>query len=126
MCADAVRWHSLGMLRFSRTPARPFGDDSAEAAITIRPARLGDDPALAQLAALDSARPLRGESVVAEFDGQIVAAMSLDDGRTIADPFTASASAVEMLRVRTALPARPRRRPAFGGFRAGPLRPRLA
>ncbi len=125
MGAGARRWHSYRMLRFSRTYARPFGDDRAEAAITIRPADVGDEAGLARLAALDSARPLRGESVVAEIDGRVVAAVSAD-GRAIADPFTASAGAVEMLRVRTALPARPRRRIKLGGFGAGALRPRLA
>ena len=71
---------------------------------------MADTVALLSLAALDSARPLTGERLVAEVDGHIVAAISLRDGRTIADPFVPSAAAVEMLRVRTALPAR-RRRP---------------
>jgi hypothetical protein len=113
------------MTRSHLSHARPFGDGNAEAVVTIRPARLTDTGALLSLAALDSARPLTGERAVAEVDGHIVAAMSLRDGRTIADPFAPSAGAVEMLRVRTALPARRRRRPAFGGF-GGWLRPGLA
>jgi hypothetical protein len=56
----------------------------------------------------------------------MVAAISVDDGRTIADPFVASAGAVEMLRAHAArtggLRPRPRRRPSFGGFLGG-LRP---
>jgi hypothetical protein len=113
------------MSRFSLSHARR-ADDNTEAALTMRPARTTDAAALLTLAALDSARPLTGERVVAEVDGRIVAAVSLRDGRAIADPFTPSAAAVDMLRVRTALPARRRpRRPAFGGF-GGWLRPGLA
>jgi hypothetical protein len=113
------------MSPFHLSHARPSGEGNAEAALTIRPARRTDTGALLSLAALDSARPLTGAPLVAEVDGRIVAAVSLRDGRAIADPFTPSAGAVEMLRVRTALPARRRRRPAFGGF-GGWLRPGLA
>jgi hypothetical protein len=96
----------------------------AGGAVTIRSARSSDAPALHVLAALDSARPLRGEAIVAEIDGRVVAAVQREDGRAIADPFVPSAGAVELLRARTMLPARKRRRPSFGGF--GALRPRLA
>lgn len=118
----------LAMARSTFSHARRFGDGTAEAAITIRAARQDDAAALTTLAALDSARPLTGDRVVAEVDGRIVAAVSRDDGRSIADPFTASANAVEMLRVRNALPVRPRRRPSFGGFGnlGARMRPRLA
>ncbi|MEY2533430.1 MAG: hypothetical protein QOF29_1340 [bacterium] len=70
--------------------------------ITIRPARSADEWRLARLAALDSARPLQGDRVVAESGGRIVAALSLADGRTIADPFVASAGVADLLRVRVA------------------------
>ena len=69
-------------------------------AVVIRRAAEADQPALAKLAALDSARPLRGETLVAFVDGEPWAALSLDDGRIVADPFHPSASAVELLRVR--------------------------
>lgn len=72
----------------------------AGAELTVRPARYEDYDALARLAALDSARPLAGGQVlVAEVDGRMIAAMSLHDGRTVADPFSPSADAVEILRV---------------------------
>ena len=120
-----IGWHAVPMTRFHLSHTRPFAEGNAEAALTIRPARLTDTGALLSLAALDSARPLTGQRLVAEVDGHIVAAVSLRDGRTIADPFVPSAGAVEMLRVRTARPARRRRRPALGGF-GGWLRPGLA
>ncbi|MEA2322688.1 MAG: hypothetical protein QOF29_1098 [bacterium] len=80
--------------------------------ITIRPARPSDEWRLVRLAALDSARPLRGERVVAESDGRLIAAVSVTDGRAVADPFQASAGIVDLLRVRIAqgAGAPPRRR----------------
>lgn len=66
----------------------------------LRVERLGDEDALRRLALLDSARPLRGRALVAEVDGRPVAALSLDDGRVVADPFTHTADAVALLRLR--------------------------
>ena len=75
----------------------------AGAELTIRPAGWADDVDLARLAALDSARPLAGGQVlVAEADGRLIAAVSLHDGRAVADPFVPSADAVEILRVHAA------------------------
>jgi hypothetical protein len=75
-------------------------DTLSHFAVVIRRAAEADQPSLARLAALDSARPLRGETLVAFVDGEPWAALSLDDGRVVADPFRRSASAVELLRVR--------------------------
>ena len=74
--------------------------DTFHPTVVIR--RAGDDDrgALARLAALDSAKPLRGEVLVAVVDLEPWAAVSLDDGRVIADPFRASGVAAELLRVR--------------------------
>jgi hypothetical protein len=91
----------------------------AEAELTVRPAQYSDYDALERLAALDSARPLAGGQVlVAEVDGRLVAAVSLHDGRAIADPFVPSAEAVEILRVHAAgSPAKARvRRPWMPRF----------
>lgn len=89
--------------------------DAAGAELTVRPARRSDDAELARLASLDSSRPLAGGQVlVAQTGGQIVAAVSMHDGRAIADPFVPSADAVEILRLHAAAsrPARARvRRP---------------
>ena len=67
--------------------------------ITIRQATSDDAFALRRLAALDDARALRGEVLLAEHAGDIRAALSLENGRTIANPFAATADLVEMLRV---------------------------
>jgi hypothetical protein len=68
----------------------------------IRPARDADQPALRRLAFLDSAEPLNGRILVAEIDGVPAAAMSLDERRTIADPFQRSGALRVHLRLRAA------------------------
>jgi hypothetical protein len=78
--------------------------------LVIRSARPDDAADLARLAALDSRRPLRGSVMVATRDGRVMAAMSTDDGRTIADPFAPTADLVALLRLHAGGTARPRRR----------------
>jgi hypothetical protein len=68
--------------------------------LTIRMAAPEDAGALRLLAELDSAAPLTGRVLLAEFDGAVVAAASLDGGKVIADPFTPSAYALRMLAAR--------------------------
>ena len=70
--------------------------------LTIRRARPVDDWALARLAALDSAKPPRGDVLLAEADGKPLAAVSVDTGAAVADPFVLSGEAVAVLRMRAA------------------------
>ena len=74
--------------------------DLLASSVVIHRGVASDDPAVARLAALDSARPLRGEVLVAVVDDEPWAALALDDGRVAADPFRPSAIAVELLRLR--------------------------
>ena len=67
--------------------------------ISIRAATHGDGPALARLAALDSAPVPFGPVLVAEVDGRPTAALSVRDDRVIGDPFARTAELVELLRV---------------------------
>ena len=67
--------------------------------IIIRQATSADAFTLRRLAALDDARALRGEALVAEHAGEVRAALSLEDGRAIANPFAPTADLVEMLRM---------------------------
>jgi hypothetical protein len=78
------------------TPSLPSMD-----ALVIRPAYPDDHAALARLAALDSRRPLPTGSpvLVAERDGQLLAALSPADGRALADPFAPTADLVALLRL---------------------------
>jgi hypothetical protein len=99
---------------------RPSGLGPPEA-VVIRRAVASDGSTLAELATLDSARPLTGDILVALVDGRPWAALGLADGRVIADPFQPSAAAVELLRLRARhLGARA---PRLAG---GVLRPRRA
>lgn len=72
----------------------------AEHEITMRRAAPWDARALANLATLDHTRPLEGELLVAEVEGELWAACSLEDGRTIADPFRATRAARALLELR--------------------------
>jgi hypothetical protein len=83
--------------------------------VTIRRAADADRHALERLAALDSARPPAGETLVAEAGGEQQAAIEVATGATIADPFRPTAHLVELLELRaaglrrsTATPRRPR------------------
>jgi hypothetical protein len=67
--------------------------------ITIRQATSADAFSLRRLAALDDRPALRGDVLVAEQAGDIRAALSLDDGRTVANPFAPTATLVDMLRL---------------------------
>ena len=55
--------------------------------VLVRPARAADASDLAVLAALDSAAPLTGDVLLAVSGGEVAAAMSLDTGAVVADPF---------------------------------------
>ena len=70
--------------------------------ITMRLADYTDARALLDLAALDSAQVPAGALVVAESDGELVAAMPVDGGRPIADPFRGTALIVQVLELRAA------------------------
>jgi hypothetical protein len=68
--------------------------------IMIRPAVAADEPALELLAELDSARPPSGPALIAERQGQAVAALTLADGVVIANPFLPTGDLVALLRLR--------------------------
>ena len=68
-------------------------------AMTIRRADLADLAALDRLAALDSASAPTGDVLVGEVGGELWAALEIDSGRVIADPFRPSGELVELLRL---------------------------
>lgn len=65
--------------------------------IIIRTSNEHDAPALGRIAALDSARALSGPALVAEVDGEMRAALPMDGGRPIADPFAETTHLLELL-----------------------------
>jgi hypothetical protein len=71
--------------------------------IQIRAARDEDARLLLRLAAMDSAPALHDPVLIASLDGEPLAALSLRDGRAIADPFRPTADLLELLRTRARL-----------------------
>jgi hypothetical protein len=71
--------------------------------LTIRRADVTDAGALVRLAELDSSAPPKGETLVAEMGDELWAAIELDSGATIADPFRPSGELVDLLRLRAEL-----------------------
>ncbi len=69
-------------------------------ALTIRRAAAADAFALRRLAALDSAYPPTGDVLLAEMGNELWAAVSVDTGAAVADPFRPSGDLVELLRFR--------------------------
>jgi hypothetical protein len=86
--------------------ARMLGRDTRRsrlhegADIEIRRARLEDAAALRRVAALDSKQLPTGDLLVAELDGELAAALPLDGGEPIADPFRPTAALVRLLELR--------------------------
>lgn len=80
---------------------RCWPDTVPMTSLVLRPATSADAAELERLAALDSAEPLTGEVLLAHASGQVRAAVSLQTGRSIADPFYPSADLVALLRAAT-------------------------
>jgi hypothetical protein len=68
--------------------------------LTIRRATTADQFAVRRLAVLDSASPPTGDVLLAEMGDELWAALSIDTGAAIADPFRPSRDLVELLRFR--------------------------
>ena len=70
--------------------------------LTLRLATEDDAGRLWRLAQLDSARVPSGPVLIAEVEGRLQAALPLESGPPIADPFRRSADLVALLRMRAA------------------------
>lgn len=79
-------------------------DVNAEAPgeLRIRASGPADQVALARLAQLDGARLPVGDHLLAEEDGALRAALALEGGSVLADPFHRTADIVAMLELRAA------------------------
>ena len=69
-------------------------------AYVIRQASPNDRAVLERLAALDGQKPLSGRALIGEIDGVPAAAVSLADGRVVADPFKLTVDLVPVLMMR--------------------------
>ncbi len=75
---------------------------AAEIEYTIRRARVDDGLALGRLAQLDSGLYDGGPALLAESGGELLAAVPLGGGRSLADPFRPTAEVVAVLQLRAA------------------------
>jgi hypothetical protein len=118
--------HRADLLRAAshRYPDSDSGayNDLAGRTVALRPAHADETHVVEQLAELDDAPTLDGQVLLALIDGRPVAALSLGDGRVVADPFVRTEEAVALLRLQAKhlWPKSRRRR-----FRPS-LRPRFA
>ena len=116
--------HTADLLRAAQQEARgrlSSRPDHHFATVALRLASDKDAQALRALADLDDTRALDGEVLLAAIDEQPVAALSLRDGRVVANPFVRTFDAVALLRLRAQHLAGVRQR---RGLRR--LRPRFA
>ena len=94
--------------------------DSPAAILAIRPAFAEDAAAVTRLAALDSAAIPTGALLLGVLDGRPLAAVSVDTGAVIADPFSPTADLVALLQQRVghlrAAHAPPARHRALGAI----------
>jgi hypothetical protein len=72
--------------------------------VSLRTATEADERVLHELSELDSARTIARPAFLAVVDDEPVAAISLADGRVVADPFERTEHVVELLRMRASLP----------------------
>jgi hypothetical protein len=68
--------------------------------VTIRPSSEADVPAIERLATLDDRRVPPGPLLLAEIGGRIEAAVGVEGGETVANPFARTSEALSLLQLR--------------------------
>jgi hypothetical protein len=101
----AAREHTRD-LRAAAQTARNEAGETPVTRVTLRYASAADTPSLRHLAELDNAEAPAGAALVAEVDGRLRAALPLDGGTAISDPFHRGAELIDLLRVRASQLAR--------------------
>ncbi len=101
----AAREHARDLSR-AAVRTRPGSRETPVTRVTLRYAAAADTERLRHLAELDSTAAPSGPALVAEIDGRLRAALPLDGGAPISDPFHCGAELIELLRVRAAQLAR--------------------
>ena len=97
---------AANILHLRQRPSRPRPerhldqDYTPVTRVTLRYATAADAQRLRRLAQLDSTGVPSGPALIAEVDGRLRAALPLDDGDAIADPFHRGRELIELLRLR--------------------------
>jgi hypothetical protein len=100
MIKDHERELARRLARPRRAATAPAAPTAPEEPVTLRLACAGDVAALGELAALEGRPEPAGSHVVAEVEGRIVAALPLDGGAALGDPFVPTAHLVPLLELR--------------------------
>lgn len=85
-----------------RLPAPVASGVRGHRSIVIRPARASDASAIARLALLSARRPPEAPLLVAEVDGEVLAASPVAGGQPVTDPFAVTIDISELLALRAA------------------------
>jgi hypothetical protein len=88
--------------RFQRSQGAARDAADAYDSVTVRLARPVDTEALVRLSELDGGKVPRGSVLVAEVGGAVLAARSLENGASVADPFQPTVQLTELLELRSA------------------------
>jgi hypothetical protein len=86
--------------RMHSTVERNLAESASPPAVALRMARADEGHVVRDLAALDDAPIPEGQVLLALVDGKAVAALSLRDGRVVANPFVHTEAATALLRLR--------------------------
>lgn len=78
------------------TSGRVGGYDS----VAVRLAGPEDEGAIRRIASLDARKAPEGRVLVAEADGEIIAALAIDGGHAVADPFRWTSDVVALMEMR--------------------------
>jgi hypothetical protein len=102
LAQERTDYRSRAAIARGRTQPRAHGGRpvASEKGVTLRFGSRADEASLARLAALDSSKPPAQPVLLAEVDGQLLAAVALSDGTVIADPFHPTLDLIELLRAR--------------------------
>ena len=103
MHPDLLSQFASERLKDDHAGVRPEPDGTATIApqaITIRPRHDADGPAVERLAALEERPVPSGPLLLADIEGTIEAALALETGEAIANPFCPSAEIVSLLELR--------------------------
>ena len=102
MVAERRRAAAKPRRRTATGEERSGPSEPAVESVTVRPASAADTSALERLAQLDSRPAPSLPALVAEANGEIVAAMPTAGGQAVADPFRRTAEVVRLLELRSA------------------------